>query len=196
MQNERQLKMTDDSMNAAMTEPAEQQPMPTPTSRNPHFCLFHASPSGKGSAIRFSVEPAASLKDGAVFFTIAPQDTVGTPGSATEPRRFPTFDWQSRITVKLSVTEVAEMLMVFSGIEAAMGRGGKGLYHSTANGSTTVSLRKSDDPEHAGYQLAVWRTSKATPDTKQAVYFTFSTVEAYALSTALEAKMGAVAFGV
>ena len=57
----------------------------------PELAFYHANAKNTGVAIRFRVEPAASDRDGAVFFSIARQKTVGNL-AAQGPDRFASFD--------------------------------------------------------------------------------------------------------
>ena len=158
--------------------------------------LYHANGKNTGMAVRFSVEPATSDRDGAVFLAIAKQKTVGNLG-APGPDRFATFDWANKATVKLGFLEVAEILMVFGGQAASLAHAGKdGLYHNSASATTSVSLKRAEDPERPGFILGVGRTPKADPNARQYYTFAFRPSEAFALRAALMAEMGLLAFGI
>lgn len=161
---------------------------------NPHLVFYHPNGRGNGAAIRFSVEPATADRDGAVFFSIAKQN--GTAGSTPE-QKFASFDWANRTTVKLNFVEVAEILMVFGGQASALSHAGKdGLYHNSAQATTSVELKRSEDPGRPGYLLGVGRTPKADPNARQYHAFVFRPAEAVGLRLALQAEMGLLAFGV
>lgn len=161
---------------------------------NPHLVFYHPNGRGNGTAIRFSVEPATADRDGAVFFSIARQN--GTAGSSPE-QRFASFDWANRTTVKLNFIEVAEILMVFGGQASALSHAGKeGLYHNSAQATTSIELKRSEDPSRPGYILGVGRTPKADPNARQYHTFVFRPAEAFGLRLALQAEMGLLAFGI
>lgn len=163
---------------------------------NTHLCFYHANAKNSGVAIQFSVEPASPDRDGAVFFSIARQKTVAD-ASAAGSDRFASFDWQNKATVKLSFLEVAEMLMVFGGQAACLTHAGKdGLYHNSPSATTSVTLKRADDPARPGFLLGVGRTPKADPNARQYYTFAFWPAEAFALRAALSAQMGILAFGI
>jgi len=161
---------------------------------NPHLVFYHPNGRGNGAAIQFSVEPATADRDGAVFFSIAKQN--GTAGSSPE-QRFASFDWANKTTVKLNFIEVAEILMVFGGQAPALSHAGKdGLYHNSAQATTSIELKRSEDPARPGYLLGVGRTPKADPNARQYHTFVFRPPEAFGLRLALQAEMGLLAFGI
>ncbi len=161
----------------------------------PELAFYHANAKNTGVAIRFRVEPAASDRDGAVFFSIARQKTVGNL-AAQGPDRFASFDWANKASVKLGFLEVAEILMVFGGQAPSLVHAGKdGLYHNSAQATTSVSLKRAEDPERPGFILGVGRTPKADPNARQFYTFAFRPSEAFALRAALQAEMGLLAFG-
>ena len=161
---------------------------------NPHLVFYHPNGRGNGAAIRFSVEPATADRDGAVFFSIAKQN--GTAGSSPE-QRFASFDWANKTTVKLNFVEVAEILMVFGGQASVLSHAGKdGLFHNSPSATTSIELKRSEDPNRAGFLLGVGRTPKADPNARQYHTFVFRPAEAIGLRFALQAEMGLLAFGI
>ena len=162
----------------------------------PELAYYHANGKNTGVAIRFRVEPATADRDGTVFFSIAKQKTVGNLGSQG-PDRFASFDWANKASVKLGFLEVAEILMVFGGQATSLVHAGRdGLYHNSAQATTSVSLKRAEDPERPGYILGVGRTPKADPNARQFYTFAFRPSEAFALRAALMAQMGLLAFGI
>ncbi len=160
---------------------------------NPHLVFYHSNGRGNGAAIQFSVEPATADRDGAVFFSIARQNA--TAGSSPE-QRFASFDWANKTTVKLSFMEVAEILMVFGGQAPALSHAGKdGLYHNSPSATTSIELKRSEDPARPGFLLGVGRTPKADPNARQYHAFVFRPAEAVGLRFALQSQMGLLAFG-
>lgn len=160
---------------------------------NTHLAFYHANGKNTGFAIQFSVEPATPDRDGAAFFSIAKQKTVA---SSEGERRFASFDWMNKITVKLNFLEVAEILLVLGGHASALGHAGKeGLFHTSPSATTTISLKRSEDPTRPGFLLGVGRTPKADPNARQFYSFAFWPAEAFGLRAALTAEMGLLAFG-
>lgn len=161
---------------------------------NPHLVFYHPNGRGNGAAIQFSVEPATADRDGAVFFSIAKQN--GTAGSSPD-QRFATFDWANKTTVKLNFIEVAEILMVFGGQASVLSHAGKdGLFHNSSTATTSIELKRSEDPNRPGFMLGVGRTPKADPNARQYHTFVFRPAEAVGLRFALQAEMGLLAFGI
>ena len=69
----------------------------------------------------------------------------------------PTFNWEERITIRLSVNEVAEMLEVFRGYREKLADG-NGIYHRTAKANTIITLEHRMEPV-PGYLFCVSRKS-------------------------------------
>ena len=161
---------------------------------NTHLSFYHANGKNTGTAIQFSVEPATPDRDGAAFFSIAKQKTVA---STEGERRFASFDWANKITVKLGFLEVAEILLVLGGHAPALAHAGKeGLFHTSPTATTNISLKRSEDPARPGFLLGVGRTPKADPNARQFCSFAFWPAEAFGLRAALSAQMGLLAFGI
>lgn len=162
---------------------------------NTRLSLYHANGKNTGTALQLEIEPATADRDGAVFLTLAKQKTVGNLGSQG-PDRFASFDWANKTTVKLGFLEVAEILMVFGGQAPSLAHAGKdGLYHNSAQATTSVSLKRAEDPSRPGFILGVGRTPKADPNARQFHTFAFWPSEAFAIRAALMAEMGLLAFG-
>lgn len=162
----------------------------------PSLAFYHPNGKNTGSAIRFTVTPATYERDGSVLMTVARQQTIGDLGSEDAERRYATFDWANAASVKLNFIEVAEMLMVFGGQASALCHAGReGLYHNSAVATTSVALKRSEDPCRPGFILGVGRTPKADPNARQYYTFAFWPAEALGLRFALQAKMGELAFG-
>lgn len=161
----------------------------------PELSFYHANAKNTGVAITFRVEPATANLDGAVYFSIAKQKSVGNL-NAQGPERFASFDWANKTTVKLGFLEVAEMMMVFGGQASVLTHAGKeGFFHNSPSATTSVSLKRAEDPNRPGFILGVGRTPKADPNARQYATFAFWPAEAFALRAALMAEMGLLAFG-
>ena len=162
----------------------------------PHLSFYHANAKNSGVAIRFSVDPATPDRDGAVYFSIAKQKTVGNAGSQG-PDRFASFDWQNKATVKLGFLEVAEILMVLGGQASGLSHAGKDvLYHNSPSATTSITFKRAEDPSRPGFLLGVGRTPKADPNARQYYSFVFGPAEALGLRLSLQAQMGLLAFGI
>ena len=159
----------------------------------PELSFYHANAKNTGVAITFRVEPATANLDGAVYFSIAKQKSVGNL-NAQGPERFASFDWANKTTVKLGFLEVAEMMMVFGGQASVLTHAGKeGFFHNSPSATTSVSLKRAEDPNRPGFILGVGRTPKADPNARQFYSFAFWPSEAFALRAALMAEWKAYA---
>ena len=162
----------------------------------PELSFYHANAKNTGVAITFRVEPATANLDGAVYFSIAKQKTVGNL-NAQGLERFASFDWANKTTVKLGFLEIAEILMVFGGQASVLTHAGKeGFFHNSPSATTSITLKRADDPNRPGFILGVGRTPKADPNARQYATFAFWPAEAFALRAALQAEMGLLAFGI
>ena len=163
---------------------------------NVHLSFYHANGKNTGSAIQFSIEPATADREGAAYFSLARQKSVGN-AAATGPDRFASFDWQNKATVKLNFIEVAELLMVLGGQASVLTHAGKeGFFHNSPSATTSISFKRAEDPNRPGFLLGVGRTPKADPNARQYYTFTFWPAEAIGLRLALQAQMGLIAFGI
>ncbi|MBQ9726661.1 MAG: hypothetical protein IJV65_04055 [Kiritimatiellae bacterium] len=163
---------------------------------NPRLSLYHANGKNTGTALQFELAPATPDRDGALFLAIARQKTVGNL-NAQGLDRFASFDWANKTTVKLGFLEVAEILMVFGGQASVLTHAGKeGLFHNSPSATTSITLKRADDPARPGFILGVGRTPKADPNARQYAAFAFWPAEAFALRLALQAQMGLLAFGI
>lgn len=119
------------------------------------LAFYHPTSKGNGCALR--IEPRINQRPedryNCFFLEMAAQKTTArreagqaTPGS---------FDWQQKITVKLSFTDVCELLAVLEGAAEKAGQGRNGLYHATPGGNTLISLQR--DPQRPGCYLALSR---------------------------------------
>ena len=157
------------------------------------LAFYHPNAKGTGSAIRFTVEPATAQREGAVRMAVAKQATIA---SYDEPSSRATFDWAGACTVRFSVVETAEMLMVFGGQVSLLTHNGRdGFYHNDPDSTTSVTLQRSEDPNRSGFFFGVGVTPKADPNARQYRTFCFWPSEAFALRAALLAKFGELAFG-
>lgn len=152
--------------------------------------ICHPAPSGKGSAVRFELHPAHGNVSGCVMCKIAKQKTaVSVTG---ETPTFATFDWDGAIVMKLCVGDIAQMLMVFRGMQESIADG-KGLFHRTATANAVIKFSHMIEPR-PGYLFSV--SKKPLDGELMDAFFVFRPEEAIWFSTALEGAMPALVFGV
>jgi hypothetical protein len=152
--------------------------------------ICHPSPSGKGSALRLELHPAHGSATGYIMIELARQKSVvSVQGEVTT---FATFDWDNAIVAKLCVGDIAQMLMVFRGMQESI-QDGKGIFHRTATANAIIKFSHQIEPR-PGYCLEVSR--KPFDGELSGAFIVFSPEEAYWLSLALEGAMPALVFGV
>ena len=152
--------------------------------------ICHPSPSGKGSALRLELHPAHGSVTGCIMIELARQKSVvSVQGEVTT---FATFDWDNAIVAKLCVGDIAQMLMVFRGMQESI-QDGKGIFHRTATANAIIKFSHQIEPR-PGYLLSV--SSKPFDGELKDAYIMLRMEEAIWLSTAIEASMGVLVFGV
>ena len=152
--------------------------------------ICHPAPSGKGSAIRFTLHPAHGNVSGCVMCELAKQKAaVSVTG---ETPTFATFDWDNAIVAKLCVGDIAQMLMVFRGYQESIADG-KGLFHRTATANAIIKFSHMIEPR-PGYLFEVSR--KPLDGELSSAFIVFRPEESYWLSMALEGAIPALVFGV
>ena len=152
--------------------------------------ICHASASGRGSAIRFELHPAHGRTAGHIFIEVARQKSVASVQGETPS--FATFDWENKICCKMGLGDLAQMVMVFRGMQESI-QDGKGLFHRSAKANTVIKFSHQIEPR-PGYMFSA--SCKPFDGELRAVFFVFSPEEAVWFSTALEAAMGVLVFGV
>lgn len=152
--------------------------------------ICHPAPSGKGSAIRFTLYPAHERTAGHIMLELARQKTTASANGATPT--FATFDWDNAIAMKLCVSDLAQMLMVFRGYQESIADG-KGLFHRTATANAVIKFSHMIEPR-PGYLFSV--SKKPLDGELMDAFFVFRPEEAIWFSTALEGAMPALVFGV
>ena len=108
-----------------------------------------------------------------------------------------TFDWDNPIVVAFNKPiEIAEIIMVFGGQVMSLTHNGReGIFHDDPESTTSVALKRAEDPSKPGFLLGVGRTPKADPNARRYISFYISPAEAFMLRAALMAEMGAICFG-
>ena len=70
----------------------------------PRFVIYHANPKGTGCAVKMDLHPAHDFSDGCLMAKFAKQISVG--GNVDGEDRFPRFDWENAIIVKLDFSDL------------------------------------------------------------------------------------------
>ena len=161
----------------------------------PRLSYYHANAKGTGSAINFELHPAHWGPDGntegSIFASFANQKTVGVRNGPETV--FPSFDWKNKLTMRLTISDISQMLMVFRGMQESV-CDGKGLFHRSSRYTTVIKFDHRIEP-FPGYTLEVYRKSLDGSDQRHA-FISFSPAEAVGLSLAIEQSMGVIAFGI
>ena len=139
--------------------------------------ICHASASGKGSAIRFELHPARGRVAGHIFIEVARQKTVASMQG--EVPTFATFDWENKICCKMGLGDLAQMMMVFRGMQESI--------------NTVIKFSHQIEPR-PGYMFSA--SCKPFDGELRDAFFVFRPEEAVWFSTALEAAMSVLVFGV
>ena len=179
---------------AMTTVPATEPPLEpfplTPGIWPDRTAICHASASGKGSAIRFELHPARGRVAGHIFIEVARQKTVASMQG--EVPTFATFDWENKICCKMGLGDLAQMMMVFRGMQESI-QDGKGLFHRSAKANTVIKFSHQIEPR-PGYMFSA--SCKPFDGELRDAFFVFRPEEAVWFSTALEAAMSVLVFGV
>ena len=152
--------------------------------------ICHANSGGTGSAIRFELHPARGKIAGYIFVEMARQKTVASQQG--EVPAFATFDWANKICCKMGLGDIAQMLMVFRGMQESI-QDGKGLFHRSSKANAVIKFAHRIEPK-PGYVFSV--SCKPFDGELRDAFFIFRPEEAVWLSTALESVMGVLVFGV
>lgn len=158
----------------------------------PEFAIYHPNGKGTGCALRMSLHPAHARRDGCIMLELANQRTVGDRRAAIP--RFPTFDWENRLVVKLGFSDLCKMLQVFrNGCEAL--EDGKGLFHRSARHATRIVLRHLTETIQ-GYSLEIYRNSTDKSDADRNARIILTQWEALGIALAIEDSIGCICFGI
>ncbi len=158
----------------------------------PEFTIYHPNGKGTGCALRMTLHPAHARRDGCIMLELAGQRTVGDRHAAIP--KFPTFDWENRLVVKLGFSDLCKMLQVFrNGCEAL--EDGKGLYHRSARHATRIVLRHLTEPIQ-GYSLEIYRNSADKSAADRSARIILTHWEALGIALAIEDSIGYICFGI
>jgi len=158
----------------------------------PDMCFYHANPKGTGSAVKMNLHPAHDNTDGCIMLTIANQKSIGD--RRAERPTYSTFDWENAICVKLDFSDLTQMLQVFRG-ECESINEGKGLYHVSTKGATSIKLAHLVEPV-SGYMLDISRKVSREDDNGLRARFLFGPAEALGLCEAIAGSLYLICFGI
>ena len=157
----------------------------------PNLAFYRANPKGTGCAVKMNLHPAHDDTDGCIMLTMANQLTVGNRMGPNPT--FPTYDWEHAITVKLDFNDLTQVLQVLRGETESINEG-KGLYHRSPRGVTSIRLSHLVDPV-PGYVLDISRKTAKEGEEDRA-HFMFGPAEALGLCEAIAGSIYIVAFGI
>jgi hypothetical protein len=166
---------------------------PANSSYRPRLTFYHANGKGSGSAAQFEVVPAAGDRSGAVYMTLARQNSVAGVNDDGK-RQYASFDWQNKVIAKLNFNDLCQMLLVSSGKNKTIADG-KGLYHDSRNKTTIINVTRQTEP-FPGLVLEVSRKDKDGDHDPIRVRIVLNDAETYGLGAVLEQSLSVVAFGI
>lgn len=174
-----------------MNEKATEKTTDKARTFSPKLAFYHATARGTGSVASFELLPAQGDAAGSIHLKLARQSAVADRSGAqpTAAR----FDWENALVVKLSFSDLCQMLLVLRGVCESVADG-KGLYHASARAQTMIRFRHQASPV-SGYSLDVSRKTLATGDESRANIL-FSEAEAIGLCETIAGSMALVSFGV
>jgi len=171
---------------------AEAADSAAPRAYRPRLSFYHPNAKGTGCALQMEVVPAECGREGAIMATFANQSSVGDMRG--EIPRYPRFDWENRIVVKLGFMDLSGILQVLRGECESIG-GGKGLYHRFGGLSTRIVFRHALEP-FTGYSFEVYRSSSGGSAEEVRAHFLVTPCEATGLERSISGSMAVVCFGV
>ena len=122
--------------------------------RSDSVTLYRANAQGTGAVVR--IEPRINLRPGdrynCFFLEMARQNPAPAEGSETGKRA--TFDWENKITVKLTFPDLCEFLAVLEGSYPKVGGKRDGLYHQNGDIGTVIRFARHDS---GGYAIGLSR---------------------------------------
>lgn len=149
------------------------------------LCIYH--PNGTGSGAALQLEPRLNRTDSdrynCYFLDMAPQKSVARRvNDKLEPA---SFDWTRKLTVKLDITDICEILSVLEGRVDKLGGQKNGLFHKSGNATTIITLAKA---EKGGYFIGLSKKS-AGDELPTRVNITLTDAEAIGLRTIFQTSL-------
>lgn len=159
----------------------------------PSLAFYHPNSKGTGCAVQFDLRPATSEREGCLFAAFANQKSLAAGSRADNTRQAATFNWTDKVTVKLTFSDVCQLLLVLAGKAPKLGDG-KGLYHETGECSTTINMARQTEPVR-GVSFEVSKKRKNDPSNAQRSRILFTEAEAFGLYRLCDALLLPLAFG-
>jgi len=136
-----------------------------PRTAGGRWTIYHPQPSGGGMAFRLELKldaRARTAADGCFFVDLARQTGEKSAGEGKKPGWL--FDWEHRLTVRLSLLEAGELLAVLRGKLPEAGAGRHGFFHDNGKGSTVITFQPA--AARGGFQFGLSRKDReaAQPD--------------------------------
>jgi len=156
------------------------------------LAFYHPTQSGGGAAARLEFHPARPDRDGCFFLEMARQKTLAARNE--NGRQAATFDWESKITVKLGLPDVCSLLLVLEGKCEQAGNGRGGLFHDTAEANTVINLRRQAEPA-AGFALEISRKFKRADSEVHRTRVVLTEGEGIGLRCVFQSAMFPLVFG-
>jgi len=136
--------------------------------RLPQLPIYKPNSRGTGGVIRFGLNPAKS----ALFVDAATQ--VGDKQ----------FDWERKLTMKWSLTDIGSALSVLQGRQSEAK-----LFHQSEKSNSAFEIVARNDPDRAPYLLSLSRQDAADKSVRK-VAIPVTHAEAATLEAALRAAIG------
>lgn len=143
------------------------EPFAAAPERNAEYAIYKPNSRGKGAVLRLGLNRAKK----SIFVDAALQSGEKQ------------FDWENKITMKWTLSDVGVMLATLQGRQSE----GK-LFHQSEKGNSTFDLTRQEDPQRAPY-LAAMGKQDATDKSTRRVIIPLSHSEAAILETALRAAI-------
>lgn len=156
--------------------------------------IAHPSASGKGSALSTTLHPADGGRLGYLDVKIAKQTSPILASQILLPGTPSRFDWDGAVNLRLYVSDLTQMLMVFRGYQESI-QDGKGLFHRKADGTSLIVKMSHRIEPVPGYLFEVSEHPKDKGGEPRTAWIVFRNEEALWFCTALEASMGVLVFG-
>ena len=155
-------------MNTTIEPPdATTAPAVSHADRTPDYAIYKPNSRGSGGVIRFGLNKTK----GAVFVDAAAQSGEKQ------------FDWESKITMKWSLSDLGPVLATLQGRQPQAK-----LFHQSEKANRAFELSLRDDPERAPYLMSVSRQDAADKSLRK-VTIPLTHGEAAVLETALRAAI-------
>jgi len=156
----------------------------------PKLRFYHANAKGTGCAVAMELHPAHDDTDGSIMVCMSNQATIGDLRGPNP--KYPRFDWDGSIFVKLDFSDLCRILQVLRG-ECESIDDGRGLYHATATATTKIVFRHIIEP-FSGYSFELYRTLRNGGESH--AHYVFSPWEALGLAEAIAGSMSVISFGI